>query len=86
MAKIVVYTTTTCPFCKMEKEYFDSKNIKYTEILVDQNPDAAQKMISMSGQLGVPFTVITKENGEETKILGYDKPRLDEELALENKI
>ena len=86
MLNIVVYTTTTCPFCKMEKEYLDSKNIKYSEILVDQNPDAAQKMISMSGQLGVPFTVITKENGEELKILGYDKPRLDEELSLVNKV
>ncbi len=86
MPNVVVYTTTTCPFCKMEKEYLISKNIKYSEILVDQNPDAAQKMISMSGQLGVPFTVITKENGEEVKILGYDKPRLDEELALANKV
>ena len=86
MLSVVVYTTTTCPFCKMEKEYLDSKNIKYSEILVDQNPEAAQKMISMSGQLGVPFTVITKENDEEIKILGYDKPRLDEELSLINKI
>lgn len=66
----------------MEKEYLESKNIKYSEILVDQNPEAAQKMISMSGQLGVPFTVITGEGGEEIKILGFDKPRLDKELTL----
>ena len=66
----------------MQKEYFDSKGVKYSEILVDENPDAAQKMIAMSGQLGVPFTVITKENGEEVKILGFDRPRFDRELGI----
>ena len=61
----------------MQKEYFKSKNIEFSEILVDENPDEAQKMIELSGQLGVPFTVITKDNGEVEKILGFDKARLD---------
>lgn len=82
MADIVMYTTRTCPFCKMQKEYLNSKNIKFSEILVDEDTEAAQKMISMSGQLGVPFTVITKENGEEVKILGFDRPRLERELGI----
>lgn len=66
----------------MQKDYFESKGIKYSEILVDENPEAAQKMIDMTGQLGVPFTIVTKENGEAVKILGFDKPRLDEELNI----
>lgn len=82
MTDILIYTTVTCPFCKMQKDYLDSKNVKYREILVDQNPDAAQKMIEMSGQLGVPFTVITADEGEPVKILGFDKARLDEVLKI----
>lgn len=66
----------------MEKEYLDSKNIRYEEILVDERPEEAQKMIDMSGQLGVPFTVIKKEDDSEEKILGFDKARIDKILQI----
>ena len=82
MPKITIYTTTTCPFCKMQKEYLKSKNIDFLEILVDENPEEAQKMIELSGQLGVPFTVITKDDGSVDKILGFDKVRLDSVLGI----
>lgn len=65
----------------MQMEYLKSKNISYDEILVDENPEAAQKMIDMSGQLGVPFTVITRDDGTQENILGFDRKRLDEIIA-----
>lgn len=82
MIKIFMYTTTTCPFCKMQKDYLKSKNIEFSEILVDENPEEAQKMIELSGQLGVPFTVFTKEDGTTEKILGFDKERLNSILSI----
>lgn len=82
MAKVTMYTTRTCPFCKMEKDYLLSRNIQYDEILVDENPDEAQKMIEISEQMGVPFTVITKEDGTMESILGFDKVRIDQALGL----
>ena len=82
MPKVTIYTTRTCPFCKMEKEYLDSKSIQYEEILVDERPEEAQKMIDMSGQLGVPFTVIKKDDGQEEKILGFDKARIAQTLQI----
>ena len=81
MAKVAMYTTRTCPFCKMQKDYLASKNIKYQEILVDENPDEAAKMIEISGQMGVPFTVIDKDDGNRVTILGFDRPRIDEALG-----
>lgn len=80
MAKVVMYTTTTCPFCKMEKDYLNSKNIVFSEILVDENPQEAQKMIEISGQMGVPFTVITKDDGTQVDILGFDRQKIEEAL------
>ena len=77
-----MYTTRTCPFCKMQKDYFASKNIAYQEILVDENPDEAQKMIEISGQMGVPFTVIDKDDGSMVTILGFDRPKIDETLGI----
>ena len=66
----------------MQKDYLNSRNIVFSEILVDENPDEAQKMIELSGQLGVPFTVITKEDGTTQKILGFDKVRLNSILGI----
>lgn len=77
-----MYTTRTCPFCKMQKDYFASKNIAYQEILVDENPDEAQQMIEISGQMGVPFTVIDKDDGSKVTILGFDKGKIDEALGI----
>ncbi len=82
MVKVVMYTTRTCPFCKMQKEYLNSKNIEFSEILVDEKPEEAQKMIAISGQMGVPFTVITKDDGANENILGFDRERIDFALGL----
>jgi len=67
----------------MQKDYLGSKNISYDEILVDENPQEAQKMIEISGQMGVPFTVIDKDSQRIT-ILGFDRQKIDEELGLAN--
>ena len=83
MATIKIFTTTTCPYCKMEKAYLDSKGIKYENTFVDANVEAAKKMIEESGQMGVPFTEITKDDGSMVKILGFDKAKLNEALGVQ---
>lgn len=82
MAKITIYTTTTCPYCKMAKEYLDSKGIKYENIFVDQDPTAAEDMVKISGQMGVPFTVITKDDNSRETILGFDREKINQALGL----
>lgn len=66
----------------MQKTYFADKKVEYTEILVDEHPDEAMKMIEISGQMGVPFTVIDKDDGNRITILGFDKLKLDEALGI----
>ena len=80
MTKVTIYSTATCPYCKMEKEYLDSKGIKYENIFVDQDPKAAEDMIKISGQMGVPFTVITKDDGTRETILGFERAKIDAAL------
>lgn len=82
MAKVKLFKTTTCPYCKMEGEFLNSHQIPFEEIYVDKDPEAAKQMIELSGQLGVPFTVITKDDGTQATILGFDKGRLSELLGL----
>ncbi|MBI4036345.1 glutaredoxin family protein [Candidatus Daviesbacteria bacterium] len=82
MAKVTMYKTTTCPYCKMEAEYLNSKGVKFEEIYVDQDPKAAEDMIKISGQMGVPFTVIQKDDEGQVTILGFDREKLNEVLGL----
>lgn len=66
----------------MEKAFLNSKGINYTEILVDEDPVEAKKMVEISGQMGVPFTVIEKEGEEKITILGFDQKRISESLGI----
>lgn len=76
--KITIYSTKTCPYCNALKSWLDGKSIKYTEYLVDQNPIAAQNMVRLSGQMGVPFsTVEYGKEGKQAKILGFDRQKFE---------
>lgn len=79
--KITVYSTTTCPYCVMLKKWLESKSVDFTNYMVDQNPIAAQHMVNLSGQMGVPFSTIEYEDGKVEKILGFDRPRFEAALA-----
>ncbi len=79
---VTIYSTTTCPYCRMLKTYLDEKNVAYTEKLVDQDDVAREDMMKASGGfLGVPFTVV-KKNGETETIVGFDKGKVNQVLGL----
>ncbi len=80
--KVTVYSTRTCPYCHMLVRWLDEKNIPYTQYMVDQNPIAAEAMVHLSGQMGVPFTTVESEDGDMAKILGFNVPKLQEVLAI----
>ncbi|HSX57933.1 MAG TPA: glutaredoxin family protein [Candidatus Saccharimonadales bacterium] len=82
MTKVKIYTTQTCPYCKMEKEYLDSKGIEYENIFIDEDREAAEELMKMEGQFGVPFTIFTKEDGTKESLLGFDKEEINRILAL----
>lgn len=80
--QIIVYSTTTCPYCKMLKDYLTQKGISYVEKLVDQDDLAREEMAQVSGGfLGVPFTLVVKDDGTKEAIVGFDKNRVDEVLG-----
>lgn len=81
--KTTVYTTTTCPYCKMLKKYLDEKSVTYEEKKVDTNDEARDQMVKDSGGfMGVPFTVVEKEGGEKETIVGFDKEKINSVLSL----
>lgn len=81
MKKITIYSTTTCPYCHMLRGWLDNQSIEYTNYNVDQNPVAAQTMVNISGQMGVPFSTIENDDGSMEKILGFDRQRFEAALS-----
>jgi glutaredoxin-like YruB-family protein len=73
---ITIYSTPTCGYCKMAKEYLKSKNIAFTDVDVSIDQKRAEEMIAKSGQFGVPVIDV---NGK--LIIGFDKRKLDEYIA-----
>jgi len=82
MPKVRIYSTKTCVYCHMEKAYLKSKGVEFEEILLDEKPDEISKLVDTCGSMGVPCTHITREDGSEESILGFDKARLDAALGL----
>lgn len=66
----------------MLKGYLDQNNISYQIKYADEDSSLAQELYDISGQLGVPYTIVELDNGTETGILGFDKPKFDDLLKL----
>ena len=75
--KVKVYSTPTCPYCVQLKGFLKEKNIEFEDINVAEDQEAAKEMIEKSGQMGVPVSDI---NG--TIIVGFDRPKIEEALGL----
>ena len=75
--EVVVYSLSGCPHCKALKTLLDNQHISYTNIDVGEDQKAAAEMIKISGQRGVPVTVI---DGEKI-VVGDDSKKVMELLG-----
>ena len=83
MKKVDVYSTPTCMYCNLTKEFLTDKGVEYTEHNVADDEEKRNYVIERSGQMGVPVTIITSEDGTEADpIVGFDEAALSEALGL----
>jgi glutaredoxin 3 len=54
MKRVTVYTTTTCPYCVMVKNFLREQGVPFEEVNVQRDPIAARKLVETTGQIGVP--------------------------------
>ncbi len=81
-SKVTIYTTPSCVYCKMAKEFFAKHAISYEEKNVAEDAEARDAMIAMSGQMGVPVIRVSQDNGQAAIVIGFDQGRLKELLGL----
>jgi len=74
---VTIYSTPTCHFCQMTKDFLKEKGIEYTDYDVAHDLEKRQEMIQKSGQMGVPVIFIENE-----MIVGFDKEKLISTLGI----
>lgn len=76
MKKVIIYTTSWCPFCEATKEFLKQKGIEFEEKNVEFDEKARDEMVQKSGQYGVPVIDI-----EGKIIIGYSPEEIEEALS-----
>jgi glutaredoxin-like YruB-family protein len=71
MKNVTIYSTPTCHFCHLAKDFFKEKGINYTEYDVLSNMEKRKEMVDKSGQLGVPVIDI-----EGKIVVGFDQAEI----------
>lgn len=77
MARVEIYTTPWCAYCKMAKEFFKKKGVEYTEHDVADDPIRRQEMIDKTHQMGVPVIIIDGQI-----VIGFDREKITELLKI----
>ena len=76
MSKVLVFSTSTCSWCRKAKRYLKVRGVPFKEINVERDADAAREIVRKTGQTGVPVIKIGSR-----WIVGFDKEQIDRELA-----
>jgi glutaredoxin 3 len=74
---VTIYSTPTCHFCQLAKDFFAEKGVQYTGFDVSQDAAKREEMIKMTGQLGVPVIVIGGDI-----MVGFDRARIADKLGI----
>jgi len=75
--KVTIYSTPTCSYCTLAKNYFADHKIEFSEVDVSLDQKEAEAMVQKSGQMGVPQIEI-----DGKIIVGFDKEAIDKELGI----
>lgn len=70
---IKVFTTSTCAYCKMVKQYLTMKGKEYEVVDLEENPEIRQELFEKTGALTVPITQI-----DDQFIVGWNRSRFAE--------
>lgn len=72
-----MYSTPTCHYCNLAKEFFNDYNISYESFNVQTDLAKRKEMVEKSGQMGVPVIFV-----DDVMVRGFDEEQLRELLNI----
>ncbi|MFZ2484559.1 MAG: glutaredoxin domain-containing protein [Minisyncoccia bacterium] len=76
--KVEIFSTASCHFCHMAKEFFTASNVPFIDYNVGTDTTKRAEMIEKSGQMGVPVIIID----DKDVVIGFDKNTLIKLLGI----
>jgi glutaredoxin-like YruB-family protein len=83
MKTITIYSTPSCHFCHLAKDYLTTHNIAFHDIDVTVDMAARKEMVEMTGQMGVPVIKIEEQGQEPELMVGFSEKLLSEKLGID---
>jgi glutaredoxin 3 len=77
MKNVEIYSTPTCTFCNMAKDFFKANDVAYAEYNVAEDIEKRKEMVERSGQMGVPVIFI----GDDM-VIGFDEAEIKSLLGM----
>ena len=77
MAKVKLYSTSSCPYCVALKGFLEENKIEFEYIDVSQNEESMKMIVEKTGQMGVPVIDIDGE-----LVVGFDRKKIVELLNI----
>jgi glutaredoxin 3 len=74
---VKIYSTPTCHYCHIAKDFFAEKGIKYEDYNVSTDMARRKEMMDKSGQMGVPVIEIGTDI-----VVGFDQSYISKLLEL----
>ncbi len=78
--RVLVFSTPTCGYCSKAKRFLKQSGVKFRDIDISKDPDAARDVKRISGGTSVPVIMVGS-----SVVTGFDKSRLEKLLGLRNK-
>ena len=78
---ITVYTRTSCPYCELVKKFLDMKGASYQTRNMEENADAMNTVMSMTGRNIAPTILIEKADGTKEIVVGFNLAKLAPAIA-----
>jgi glutaredoxin-like YruB-family protein len=74
---VTIYSTPTCHFCHIAKDFFKENGIAYTEHDVAEDAQKRSEMMNKTGQMGVPVIDIDGDI-----VIGFNEAKVKEFLGM----
>ena len=74
--EVKIFTTPTCGYCHQAKRFLSERGIRYAEYDVSRDRAAADEMVRLTGQMGVPVILVDGQ-----VVVGFDRARLEHLLS-----
>lgn len=74
--RVIIFTSSSCPWCNRVKQYLREKRFRYREVNVERDTEGAREL-RRRNIMGVPVVLINNR-----LIVGFDKAKIDKLLGI----